>query len=70
MLSRPYLAMHLIRTVGTLPPTGLRAGVPIKVVQERLGHATTAITQDIYSHVLPGMDAEAARTVAAMIEAS
>jgi len=27
-----------------------------KLVQERLGHATTSITLDTYSHVLPGMD--------------
>jgi len=31
-----------------------------KVVQERLGHATIATTLDIYSHVLPGMQEEAA----------
>lgn len=37
----------------------LRAGVPIKVVSERLGHATASITLDVYSHVLPGMQAEA-----------
>jgi integrase len=32
------------------------AGVPAKVVSERLGHANIAITMDTYSHVLPGMD--------------
>ena len=35
----------------------LAAGVPAKVVSERLGHATIAITLDVYSHVIPGMDA-------------
>jgi len=29
-------------------------------MSERLGHATTAITNDIYSHVTPQMDAELA----------
>jgi integrase len=29
--------------------------VPVKVVSERLGHATTSITLDVYSHVLLGM---------------
>jgi integrase len=38
----------------------LAAGVPAKVVSERLGHATIAITVDTYSHVLPGLDAQAA----------
>ena len=31
------------------------AGVPPKVVQERLGHSSIAITLDTYSHVLPGL---------------
>ncbi|MDP2182033.1 MAG: site-specific integrase [Actinomycetota bacterium] len=39
----------------------LRQGVPLKVVSERLGHATAAITLDVYAHVLPGMQEEAAR---------
>ena len=33
-------------------------GVPVKVVSERLGHATTAFTIETYQHVLPGMQAE------------
>jgi integrase len=45
----------------------LAAGVPAKVVSERLGHATIAVTMDIYSHVLPGLDREAADTVARLI---
>src|SRR5712691_1367992 len=35
-------------------------GVHPKVVSERLGHSTVGITLDIYSHVIPGMQAEAA----------
>lgn len=38
----------------------LAAGVHPKVVQERLGHATIAITLDTYSHVLPTMQRDAA----------
>jgi integrase len=38
----------------------LRAGVHPKVVSERLGHASIGITLDIYSHVLPSMQEEAA----------
>jgi integrase len=45
----------------------LKAGVPVKVVSERLGHATTSITMDVYAHVLPGMQEEAAAKVDAML---
>ena len=61
----PYLSVHGLRhTWATL---ALQAGVHPKIVQERLGHSTIAITLDIYSHVNPAMDAEAANTVAALI---
>ena len=33
----------------------LKQGIHPKVVSERLGHATVAITLDTYSHVLPGL---------------
>jgi integrase len=45
----------------------LQAGVPLKVVSERLGHATSAVTADIYSHVSPGMQTDAAEKVANLI---
>jgi len=38
----------------------LQQGVHPKIVQERLGHATPAFTLHVYSHVLPGMQHEAA----------
>jgi integrase len=38
----------------------LRQGVHPKVVSERLGHASIGITLDTYSHVMPGMQEEAA----------
>ena len=41
----------------------LASGVHPKIAQERLGHATVAITLDLYSHVLPGMQADAAARV-------
>lgn len=41
----------------------LRQGIHPKIVSERLGHATVAITLDTYSHVLDGMDREAADSV-------
>jgi integrase len=45
----------------------LKAGEPMKVVQERLGHSQIAITMDIYSHVAPGMQQEGARRVGALL---
>lgn len=38
----------------------LKQGVHPKIVQERLGHATITTTLDIYSHVVPGLQAAAA----------
>jgi len=45
----------------------LAAGVHPKVVSDRLGHSTIAITIDTYSHAIPSLDAEAASTVAAQL---
>ena len=41
----------------------LKAGVSPKVVSERLGHSSIAITMDVYSHVMPGMQREAANKI-------
>lgn len=38
----------------------LQQGVHPKVVQERLGHSTIAMTLDTYSHIVPGMQEQAA----------
>lgn len=54
----PQIRFHDLRhTAATLL---LLEGVHPKVVQERLGHAKISITLDTYSHVLPGMQDEAA----------
>ncbi len=45
----------------------LAAGVPVKVVSERLGHASATITLGIYAHVMPGMQAQAAAKVGALM---
>lgn len=37
----------------------LANGVPVKVVSERLGHATVQITLDTYGHVIPGLQGQA-----------
>jgi len=41
----------------------IMAGVPAKVVSERLGHSTIQITRDIYAHVLPHMQEQAAEVI-------
>jgi len=46
----------------------LAANVHPKVVQERLGHSGIAITMDIYSHVMPNMQAEAAAKIDAALK--
>ncbi|MEX2535805.1 MAG: tyrosine-type recombinase/integrase [Trueperaceae bacterium] len=45
----------------------LKAGVHPKIVSERLGHSSIALTLDTYSHVLPGMQDEAASKLDAML---
>jgi len=45
----------------------LKAGVPVKVVSERLGHADPAFTMRVYQHVLPGMQADAAAQFAGLL---
>ena len=45
----------------------LREGIHPKVVGERLGHATIAITLDTCSHLLPGIQEEAAEKINAAL---
>ncbi|MEW6045890.1 MAG: tyrosine-type recombinase/integrase [Bacillota bacterium] len=47
----------------------LKSGANPKVVSERLGHASTAFTMDVYSHVLPGLQRDAALKVDQMLGA-
>ena len=62
----PRIRFHDLRhTHATLL---LKAGVPIKVVSERLGHSTPGFTMAAYQHVIPGMQQEAARTFAGILE--
>jgi integrase len=45
----------------------LKAGVPVKVVAQRLGHAKTDITLDIYAHALPSMQKDAAARLSSLL---
>jgi integrase len=62
----PVIRLHDLRhTHATLL---LADGVPVKVVSERLGHASATITLTVYQHVHPGMGREAADRFAALLE--
>ena len=61
----PRIRLHDVRH--SYATAALAAGVPPKVISQRLGHATIAITMDTYSHVIPGLDEQAAETVARLI---
>ena len=58
----PRLSLHGLRHTHATILMG--SSVPVKVVSERLGHATVQITLDTYSHVQPGMQAQAAAAFA------
>ena len=57
----PHLMLHGLRHANAT--LALTAGVNPKVVGERLGHSTIAVTMDTYSHVLLGLQEEAALAV-------
>lgn len=52
----------------TAASLALQAGVPLHVVSDMLGHATSSITLDVYSHVLRGQRTDAAERIAAAID--
>jgi len=54
----PKVTFHGLRH--SYASISLRAGTPLKVVSEMLGHTTMAITADLYTHVLGDLKAEAA----------
>lgn len=64
----PAIRLHDLRH--THASLLLALGVPVKVVSERLGHASATITLDVYSHVMPGQGKRAADLLAAAVKAS
>jgi integrase len=64
-LELPKIRLHDLRhTHATL---GLAAGIPVKVMSDRLGHATTSFTQDIYMHAIPALEDAAADQIADLL---
>jgi integrase len=67
----PDIRFHDLRH--TAASLTLKQGVSLKVVQERLGHSDAAMTLNVYSHTIPGMQQEAAEKmdeITAIIDAS
>ena len=61
----PRLVLHGLRhTWATL---ALQEGIDIKIVSDRLNHSSTHITREIYTHVTPPMQSDAADRVASQI---
>lgn len=63
-MAKPLRLYDLRHSTATLL---LQAKVNPKVVSERLGHSTVVLTLDVYSHVLPTMQAEATEHLEEMI---
>jgi len=61
---RPIRFHGLRHTCATLM---FQAGVPVKVIQERLGHKRIEMTLGIYAHVLPSMQQDAASRLGALL---
>jgi integrase len=62
-LTLPKVRIHDLRH--SYATMYLEAGESLKLVQELLGHASMAITADVYSHVLPAYRRQAADVLAA-----
>jgi len=61
----PSIRFHDLRhTYATL---SLSAGIPLKIVSQRLGHASIMVTADPYQHVTPQLEEDAAAKVASLI---
>jgi integrase len=61
----PKIRLHDLRH--THAALLLAAGEPVKVVSERIGHASATITLSVYQHVHPGVGRQAADRLAALL---
>jgi integrase len=64
----PTITFHSLRH--TCASLLLAQGVHPKIVQEMLGHSSVAITMDLYSHVTPSLQTEAAQRLDAILRPS
>ena len=64
-LQLPKIRLHDLRH--THASLGLAAGIPVKLMSERLGHSTAAFTQDVYMHAIPALEEAAAGQIADLV---
>ena len=64
----PRIRLHDLRH--THASLALAAGIDVKVVSARSGHSSTAITSDLYTHVIPAVARQAADTIASSVPRS
>jgi len=61
----PPIRLHDLRH--SYATAALTAGVPVKVLSQRGGHADVGVTLKVYAHVMPGDDEEAALRADALL---
>ena len=61
----PVIGFHGLRH--TNASLALAAGVPMRLVSDRLGHSSTGITADLYTHVSPAVAGSAAAAIAGAV---
>lgn len=62
----PRIRLHDLRH--TAAALALATGMHPKVMSDRLGHSSIAITLDVYGHLVPGLQEDAAATVGALLD--
>jgi integrase len=62
----PRIRLHDLRH--TAAALALAAGMHPKVMSDRLGHSSIAITLDVYGHLVPGLQEEAATRVGELLD--
>ncbi len=64
----PRIRLHDLRhTYASAALAAAEGWHDVKIISERLGHASIGITLDTYSHVLPAADARTATSLARLI---
>ena len=62
----PRIRLHDLRH--TAAALALATGMHPKVMSDRLGHSSIAITLDVYGHLVPGLQEDAAAAVGALLD--
>ena len=62
----PRILLHDLRH--TAAALALATGMHPKVTSDRLGHSSIAIPLDVYGHLVPGLQEDAAEAVGALLD--